>query len=69
MSPKSKTRQLAYVGYRWVSLPFTFMRNGKIFEEKLYGALRNQPLIVDPKAAAMSALNKAQHQATLGKSY
>ena len=68
MSPKSKTKILATQGYRWVSLP-PYMRGGTTFQEKTYGALRNQPLWGDWREALNAAIDAKRETATLENSY
>lgn len=68
MSPKSKTRLLASQGYRWVSLP-PYMRGGTTFQEKKYGALRNQRLWDNWQEAVRTAARLNKESATLENSF
>ncbi len=68
MSPKQRTKQLATQGYRWVSLP-PYMRGGTTFQEKKYGALRNQKLWGDWQEAVRAATRARKESTNLENSY
>ena len=68
MNPKSRTKILAFRGYRWVSLP-PYMRGGTTFQEKKYGALRNQHLWLNWQEAVRAATRANKEAATLENSY
>lgn len=61
MSPRSKARQSAFRGYRWVSLP-PYMTGGTTFKESKYGALRNHHLWLNWQEAVREAQRIATKQ-------